>query len=159
MARFDTEGLQQVIDDMRRMGEQSGEAAKALLMIGAEQVRIAWQQAAEKHGHKDTGALIRSIGYPRQPKQLGDILSIDIYPVGKDAKGVRNAEKAFILHYGTSKYPGSRWVDTADRISDALVTPAMTEAWERYLETGQLPNVSGLGGAGSAGGGITKTTN
>lgn len=132
MARFNTSGLDDVLAEMRREGELAGPAADAMLLAGAEQVKKAWQRSAEEHGHRDTGALIDSIGYPRKPKQAGDVRSIDIYPQGKDAKGVRNAEKAFVLHYGTSKMKGSGWVDDADKYSEETAIPAMIRVWENY---------------------------
>ena len=132
MARFDTSGLDGVLEEMKREGELVGPAADAMLLAGAEQVKEAWRRSAEEHGHRDTGALIDSIGYPRKPKQAGDVRSIDIYPHGKDAKGVRNAEKAFVLHYGTSKMKGSGWVDDADRYSEETAIPAMIQVWDNY---------------------------
>lgn len=137
MARFDMSGLQPVIDEMRRLGEESGPVAEAMIMAGAERVREAWRRSADEHGHRLTDDMFNSIGYPRQPKNIGDGISIDIYPQGKDRKGVRNAEKAFILHYGTSKLPGSHWVDDADAYSEETVVPAMAEVWEHYIETGR----------------------
>ena len=132
MARFDTSGLDGVLAEMKREGELVGPAADAMLMAGAEQVKEAWRRSAEEHGHRATGAMIESIGYPRAPKQAGDVRSIDIYPQGKDAKGVRNAEKAFFLHYGTSKMKSSGWVDDADKYSEEMAIPAMIAAWENY---------------------------
>ena len=132
MARFNTAGLDGVLEEMKREGALVGPAAEEMLMTGAEQVKEAWRRSAEEHGHRDTGALIDSIGYPRKPKKADDVLSIDIYPQGKDAKGVRNAEKAFILHYGTSKRKGSGWVDDADRYSEQTAIPAMIQVWENY---------------------------
>lgn len=132
MARFNTSGLDGVLAEMKREGELVGLAADAMLLAGAEQVKEAWRRSAEEHGHRDTGALIDSIGYPRKPKQAGDVRSIDIYPQGKDAKGVRNAEKAFVLHYGTSKMKGSGWVDDADKYSEETAIPAMIQVWENY---------------------------
>ena len=82
-----------------------------------------------------------SIGYPRKPTAASDSLAIDIYPQGKNTGGVRNAEVAFVLHYGTSKMPGSRWVDDADSKSGPRVTAAMTRIWDTYLETGTVPAV------------------
>ena len=138
MARFDMSGLQPVIDEMRKLGEESGEAAEAVLMAGAEGVKRAWRMAAEKHGHVAFGDMLNSIGYARHPQKTGDALSIDIYPQGKDRKGVRNAEKAFVLHYGTSKLAGSHWVDTADAYSEREAIPAMVETWESFIETGKI---------------------
>lgn len=138
MARFDIIGLDAVLQQMKELGELSGKAADAMLMVGAEEVRKAWKRSAEEHDHRDTGAMINSINYARTPKTAGDVRTIDIYPQGTDEKGVRNAEKAFIMHYGTTRIKGSRWVDDADRYSEETVVPAMIRVWDRYLESGSV---------------------
>lgn len=126
MARFKVDGLDSLVQEMEALGESvAGPLAEQMLLAGAEAVKTAWRNSAKAHNHIDTGSMFDHIGYPRKPKQAGDVRSIDIYPQGKDAKGVRNAEKAFILHYGTSKHPGSHWIDDADRECDSTVIPAM----------------------------------
>lgn len=139
MARFDMSGLDPIIDQMRTLGQDTGPVANAMIMAGAEQVKIAWKRSAEEHHLRDTGDMIESIGYPREPKKIGDALTIDIYPQGKDRKGVRNAEKAFILHYGTSRRPATRWVDDADAYCETTVVPAMARIWDEFMTTGRLP--------------------
>ena len=134
MARFDVSGLDETIEDMKRLGQMTGQTADAMLMAGAEEVRKAWRQSAEEHRHRDTGDMIASIGFARKPKEIGSIRSIDLYPQGKDKRNIRNAEKAFILHYGTTKIRGSRWVDDADKISEQTVVPAMIRVWEQFLQ-------------------------
>lgn len=134
MARFDTSGMDDVLAEMKRLGELEGDVADEMLLAGAEEVKKAWKASAEKHKHRDTGDMIKSIGFPRKPKSAQDVRTLDIYPQGKDKKGIRNAEKAFVLHYGTSKIPGSHWVDDADKASSEPVTKAMTEVWEKHLE-------------------------
>lgn len=137
MARFDVSGLDEAVKWMERMGELTGDMADAMLKAGAEEVREAWREAAERHRHRDTGAMIESIGYARKPKTVDGVRTLDIYPRGKDHKGVRNAEKAFILHYGRNLNNGKRnasyWVDDADRTSDRTVVPAMLEVFDKYL--------------------------
>lgn len=133
MARFDISGLDETIEEMKRLGQMTGQTADAMLMAGADEVRKAWRQSAEEHRHRDTGDMIASIGFARKPKEIGSIRTIDIYPQGKDKRNIRNAEKAFILHYGTTKIRGSRWVDDADKISDQTVVPAMIRVWEKFL--------------------------
>ena len=135
MARFDMSGLDPIIDEMREMGEESGAVAQEMILAGAEAVKQAWRRSAEEHGHRDTGELIDAIGYPKGPQNIGDALTIDIYPQGKDRKGVRNAEKAFILHYGSSKLEGSRWVDTADAYSEQTAIPAMEQIWDKFTQS------------------------
>lgn len=134
MARFDVSGLDETIEEMKRLGQMTGQTADAMLMAGAEEVRKAWRQSAEEHRHRDTGDMIASIGFARKPKEIGSIRTIDIYPQGKDKRNIRNAEKAFILHYGTTKIRGSRWVDDADKISEQTVAPAMIRVWEQFLQ-------------------------
>ncbi len=141
MARFDTSGLDEVLSQMERMNQKSGEAAAAMLQAGAEQVKQSWKTAAETHGHRDTGDMIESIGFAREPKAAGGVKYIDIYPQGKDSHGERNAKVAFVLHYGTSKLKGSRWIDDADRLSEETAVPAMKDIWARYVATGQVPHV------------------
>lgn len=133
MARFDTSGIDDVIRQMRDLQELAGPTADRMLMAGAEQVKIAWRQSAERHGHRDTGDMIDAIGYPRKPRTVDDVRAIDIYPQGVDHKGVRNAEKAFILHYGTSKRKGSHWIDDADEAAGPLVQAEMERIWDDYL--------------------------
>lgn len=133
MARFNMSGLDPIIDEMREMDEESGAVANEMIMAMAEAVKQAWKRSAEEHGHRDTGEMINAIGYPRGPQTIGDVLTIDIYPQGKDHKGVRNAEKAFVLHYGTSKLKASYWVDTADAYSEQTAIPAAEQIWDKFI--------------------------
>jgi len=141
MARFSTTGMTEIIEQMDKMGQTTGELAEKILFAGAEQIKQCWKKAAKMHGHIDTGQMFESIGYPKKPKKNSDILSIDIYPQGKERDtiskkdghiipGTREAEKAFVLHYGTSKRPGSHWVDTADDLSG----PAVEKESQRILD-------------------------
>lgn len=138
MARFSTDGLDSIIDDLKAIGELSGEMADEMLLAGAEEVKQAWRRAAKMHGHFDTGDMFNSINYSSKPKLVSDIKMIDIYPQGTDRKKVRNAEKAFILHYGTSKRPGSHWIDTADDLSAEPVEKAMREIYEQKMKERNL---------------------
>lgn len=134
MARFDTSGFADLIKEMKDLGELSGEVADDMLLAGAEEVKAAWKQSAEEHELRDTGDMIDSIGYARKPKSINGIREIDIYPQGTDRKGVRNAEKAFILHYGTSSVEATEWVDRADELSAEPAERAMRKIWENELD-------------------------
>lgn len=133
MARFDVSGLDEVTRWMEQMDEMTGEMADEMLLVGAEKAREAWQEAATLHNHRVTDDMFESIGYAREPKTVEGIRTIDIYPQGKDRKGVRNAEKAAILHYGCRSNPGSRWIDDADDRSEETVVPAMVRVFEEYM--------------------------
>lgn len=134
-------GLDETIREMRRMGEASGALDKAMLQTGAERVKDAWRQSATEHDLIDTGDMLDSIGFAAEPLDIGGALSIDIYPQGKDRKGVRNAEKAFMLQYGTSSVKATRWVDDADAICEDTVVPAMQDVFDEFVRTGRVPEV------------------
>lgn len=133
MARFDTSGLDDLISQMQQMGQDSGPVADQMVTAAVEIIRDTWKQIAEKHGLVDTGAMIESIGFDKSNTKAGDIIYNDVYPQGKDGKGVRNAEKAFILHYGKHGYPPTYWVDEADDASAAPVQAKLEEIWDGFL--------------------------
>ena len=135
MARFDTSGLDGIVSQMRALGQESGAVAEAMVKASVEEIRKAWRDSAEAHGHRDTGALIASITYSPSTTVMGSIMERDVYPMGTDAKGTRNAEKAFILHYGTSRIPGSHWVDDADDNSAGPVQDVCESIWNGFLES------------------------
>lgn len=137
MARFSTDGIDQIAAEMAWMGEAAGETADEMLLAGAEEVKRAWQETAERHGYRETGDMIESIRADKAPKSdANDVRRISVYPRGEDRKGVRNAEKAFLLHYGTSKIHGSHWVDEADQDAGPMVQDVFEKIWDRHLKGG-----------------------
>lgn len=135
MARFNTRGLDDIIHEMERMRQDSGPVAEEMVNAAVEEIRAQWKLSAQKHGHKDTGDLIKSIGIGPGPIRAGQLLFRDVYPRGKDKKGVRNAEKAFILHYGSSKIQGSYWIDDADEASGEPVRLVCQQIWDEFLDS------------------------
>lgn len=155
MGRFlRIEGVQKVIDQMDQMGQSTGDLANKMLFAAGADIKRAWQIEAAKRTLKISQDMIDSIDYSRTPKMIGDIQTIEIYPQGKDRKGVRNAEKAFILHYGTSpmrtasdrrrkrkykkKYPGPgipalHWVDDAEQTAAPMVEQTLAEMFDAWL--------------------------
>ena len=147
MARFDTSGLDDLIRDMTRRGESSGPMAEAMVAAATVEIKAAWRESAEAHKLRKTGDMIDAIGVPGPVMKIGDAFAQDIYPQGKDRKGVRNAEKAFILHYGKHGYEPTYWVDDADAASAPKVQARLEAMWADYLETGVVPVVADTGSA------------
>ena len=133
MARFDTTGIQDMISAMERMGQDVGPVAEEMVDAAVGEIQNAWRASADAHGHRDTGAMIESIGFGPGPVRAGGILYRDVYPQGKDSKGTRNAEKAFILHYGCKRFPGSYWVDEADEKAAEPAQAKIEAIWDRFL--------------------------
>ncbi len=137
MAQFSTDGIDSIAEEMAWMGEAAGETADEMLLAGAEEVKRAWKETAERHGYRETGDMIESIRADKAPKSdANDVRRISVYPRGEDRKGVRNAEKAYVLHYGTSKIHGSHWVDEADQDADPMVQDVFEKIWDRHLKGG-----------------------
>lgn len=137
MARMDTSGLQDIIVALRKAGAETGEMAQEMVMAGAEEIKKGWQQAILSHGLVDSGQMLASVGYPKKPTVKNGVAEIDVYPQGKDKRGVRNAEKAFIQHYGSSRVKPTRFVDDAERNSaDAAVESARAVFDKKMKEAG-----------------------
>lgn len=147
MARFQTEGLDEIIESMEKMGQTTGPLAEKMLFAGAEQIKLAWKKSATEHRLRLTDQMFNSIGYSQKPNKAGDILSIDIYPQGlstytKDSKGkifirkkaIRNAEVAFVNHYGTSTHKATHWVDTADDLAGPMVEEELQKIYDEWLK-------------------------
>ena len=137
MARFDTSGLDDLILQMRAMGQDCGPVAEEMVNASVEVIKEAWKTSAQLHGHIDTGAMINSIGLGPGPVRAGAIIYRDVYPQGNDGKGVRNATKAFVLNYGRSNMAGSHWVDEADDHSAEPVQTVCESIWNNFINGNQ----------------------
>lgn len=134
MALFSGEGFDELIDDFKRHKDLLDEAAPDILQAGAEVVTECWKDAITKHGLIDTGDMIESVA-PSKATITGTEKKIAVYPQGKDRKGVRNAEKAFINHYGASRRKATHFVDDAEEKAEGPAVDAMAEVWYQKLES------------------------
>lgn len=154
MAKLDTPGLDELIREMQRMGEDSGEIAEAMVNAAVGVIRDEWRASAERHDLKVSGALIDSIGFPAPVQNIAGIVYRDVYPQGKDGRGTRNAEKAFILNFGTSRIPAKYWVDEAEQAAKPKIQQRLEQIWGEFLDTGRVPAIADS--TGSTGDGVTK---
>lgn len=157
MARLDSSGLDQLLQDMEKMGQSSGEVAEAMVTAGAMEIRDAWKESAEAHGHIDTGAMIDSVAFAGPVVNMGSLLYRDVTAKGKDRHGVRNAEKAFILNYGSSRIKPSYWVDEAEAKAEPRIQERLEGMWGEFLETGRVPAVPDSSGSHGKGTRTIKT--
>ena len=133
MARFDTSGLDDLIWQMRAMGQECGPVAEAMVNASVGAIKEEWIKSAASHGHIDTGDMINSIGIGPGPVNAGSVIYRDVYPQGSDRKGVRNATKAFVLNYGRSNLAGSHWVEDADDRSADPVQTVCESIWNEFI--------------------------
>jgi len=128
VARFESEGLDALIDEIGGLAEEAGGAADEALKAGADVVVEAWKTAIDEFGLVDTGAMRDSVA-AKGPKADGNARKVDIYPLGKDSHGVRNAEKAFVLNYGRSNLKATNFVNKAEADAEEKALAAMQAAW------------------------------
>ena len=137
MASFDMTGLDELMQAMQRKGEMAGTIATEMVTAAGEEIASTMQAEAgqfTKSG-RATGAMAAAIGAHDGVMQGSGTLYTDIYPKGTDSKGVRNATKAFILHYGKKGYPATYWVDTALRKAEGPVRTRLLAMWEAFIKS------------------------
>ena len=129
MARMTFSGIDEIQEALFRESERLERKATEMLGEAGKVVTKAWQDVITEHGHVETGAMRDSVR-ASAVKKSGEAYTSSIYPHGVDGHKVRNAEKAFILHYGTSKRRGDHFVDEAEARSQEAAEAAMARVWE-----------------------------
>ena len=134
-------GLNSLIDELKDLGElDNGELTGKMLNAGAKVISDEWKKGikrAVKRGGRSTGDMVESVAPSKKIERKGDVSASTIYPQGKDRKGVRNAEKAFILHYGKSGQAGTRFVDDVEAAAEDAATEAMEQIFDEYKTGGK----------------------
>ena len=129
MAFVSCSGLNDFIHNLESLGESTEDIVHDMLEAGGEVAVSEWKEGIERHGHVDTGAMRDAVKNTVSDKNS----SAEIYPKGKDKKGVRNAEKAFIIHYGKNG-DGDRFVDDIEEKAKPKIHEAMEEIMNEYTE-------------------------
>ena len=136
MATIRVSGVDDIISDLQSIADDCDELSMEMLNAGAESAVQCWKDGIKANGHVDTGAMLESVG--SKTKVQKGVRMVEIYPQGKDSKGVRNAEKAYVLHYGTSKMLGDRFVDKIDEQTETDSYIAMRNVYEEFLSKHNL---------------------
>lgn len=138
MAKFAVNGIDELAADLKRLGQlDNDELVSDMLDAGAGVVADEWKRGireATKPNGRGTGDMESSVAPTKGIKKVGDVSAKEIYPQGKDRKGVRNAEKAFILHYGKRGQVPTRFVDAVEEAAEDKAVSAMKDVFNNYLE-------------------------
>lgn len=134
MALFSGEGFDELLADLQKDKDLIDAAAPDMLAAGAEVVADAWRDAIRANDLIDTGDMIESVG-PSDAVVTDSEKKIAVYPQGRDRKGIRNAEKAFINHYGASRRRATHFVDDAETKAEGPAVDAMAAVWYSKLES------------------------
>lgn len=134
MALFNGEGFDELLAVLKQHGDLVSTAAPDMLQAGAAVVADSWRDAIRAHDLIDTGDMIDSVG-PSDVVNTSSEKKIAVYPQGRDRKGIRNAEKAFINHYGASRRKATHFVDDAETKAEGPAVDAMAAVWFDKLES------------------------
>lgn len=144
MARMSTKGLDDIAAALKDLGEVAEEEfTNKLLDVGAEEVIDSWDMIIREMGYVESGEMRANVGVAKGTLKGP---TREIYPQGTVTRGkglrgskkkikTRNAEKAYILHYGRKNMLGSRFVDTVDRLAEKKSYIAMQDAFNDYLKS------------------------
>lgn len=133
MAKFEMNGVDRIIDELGRMDALTGPMAEEMVDAGARVLVDTWKDVIRSRGHVDTGDMIRSVK-AKKPAGSSEVVAREVYLLGKDAKGVRNAEKAFILHYGWKSRQGDHFVDQVEVDANEPAVSAMEAVMDKYMK-------------------------
>lgn len=138
MAKFSVSGIDGLAADLQRLGQlDNEELVSDMLDAGAEVVVDEWKKGIRstvKANGRSTGEMEQSVSASMHIKKVNDISTKYISPSGRDNKGVRNEEKAFILHYGKSGQAPTRFVDAVEESAEDKAVSAMEDVFNNYLE-------------------------
>lgn len=147
--KIETTGIDEIIDQMGKMQQLTGDVAQAMLQAGGNVFQREWISEAEKRNHRKTGYMIKTIGFGK-PKTKSGTLQVEVYPQGygkpQGKKGTRtsNSVKAFVLHNGrggSRPIKADKWVESVVQNATDESNQAMADVWGKFIATGDVPAV------------------
>lgn len=147
MAKIRLSGFSEEIDALKRAGNDTGKLVRRMLKAGAETSEDIWRKVITERGHIDTGDMLRSVGTAWISEKTG---AAEVYPLGKSVspsrkkhadkrrKSVRNAEKAFILHYGRANLAEDPFVDEIERRIEDEAFDKMDEVFQQFINKEEI---------------------
>lgn len=107
-------GIDNLETSMRRTG------IRRIVEAGAKvAVQLMADNIQKYHHVGKTGDMYRSVG-GTEYKETFEGGSMNVYPLGEDSRGVRNAVKAFVINYGRGGNPTRR--GTQNKTGDHFIT-------------------------------------
>lgn len=125
-------GAAELARDLQKLGDNAPRIERDMLDAGGQIMSLAWQEAIDDHGFVLTGAMRAGVNH--KLRKIHGSQRAEITSEGTDGHGVRNAAKAYILHYGTSKLPASHWIDGAEQKGTGPATAAMGQVLSDAIE-------------------------
>lgn len=104
MATVRVNGFEMIESQLNRMGRPM---IRQIVEAGAQAAEKRMEENTKAKRHVRNSDMLESIGENEYREFLGGG-SVDVYPLGDDRKGVRNATKAYVINYGKGRRPYTR---------------------------------------------------
>lgn len=139
MGKLTVSGLDELMNDFAALASLPDSVTDAILNAEADVVVSAQQKEAASRwrGPYATGTTARSIKKGK-PKRVNGGKSIIVSPQGKNKRGTRNAEVAFINEYGKRGQPARPAISTANARAEQQAVEAGEKAYNSYLDSKKL---------------------
>lgn len=135
MGSLSVSGLDGLIDDLDELARLPDSVTDQILNAEADVIAAAQQAETAKRwkGPYWTGTTARSIKKGKV-KKTGLDKSITVAPTGKNKRGARNAEVAFINEYGKRGQPARPAMKTANERKEQEAVEAGEKVYHAYLD-------------------------
>lgn len=135
MGSLSVSGLDGLIDDLDELARLPDSVTDQILNAEADVIAAAQQAETAKQwkGQYWTGTTARSIKKGKV-KKTGLDKSITVAPTGKNKRGTRNAEVAFINEYGKRGQPARPAMKTANERKEQEAVEAGEKVYHAYLD-------------------------
>lgn len=127
-------GFDELISATAALADDADSFANEIIDMAGEELVKGWKNAIKEHGLIDTGAMYESIKDDIIINETTSEYRVEISPKGKDKNGVRNAEKAYINHYGRGKKAGTHFVDEAESTAQKKVDAKTEEIYDSWIK-------------------------
>ncbi len=130
MAKFELTGLGDIEKMLLNRETTVTAAVPDMIQAGADELIKAEQEEIERLKLVDTGDMKKSVKATKIRKTDSGGF-VEVYPQGKDRKGVSNATKAFVAQYGKSGMSARPWLTAARAKSGEKVSAAIRKVWDK----------------------------
>lgn len=139
MAKCEYKGPEEIVSQLGKLG--SREFIRKVVMAGADACIDETRSRIDRYRHVVSGSMKEHV---RAGNYYEDIDSgyVYVYPQDEDARGIRNATKAFVINYGRGGNPtrrktrnktGDKFITGQKKTMDKIVNDAMQAESERLL--------------------------
>ena len=137
MGRLEINGIDALMSDFAALAELPNSVVEDILNAEADVIEKAQKKTAKRMGVYDTGITAESIKRTKV-KKVGSESFLSVYPQGKNERGDRNAEVAFVNEYGKEGQPARPFIRTANEEAGDEAVQDGEKVYHKFLDSKNL---------------------